>query len=283
MTENSKDYIAGVYRLKRAAAPLPLVFDSPHSGREYPDDFNHACAREALQRSEDNYVDDLFGCAPEAGGTLLTALFPRSYIDVNRSVTDIDPAMLAEPWPGPHRASRRSAAGTGLIHRTVRPGTAVYDQKLSTKEVSYRIENYYKPYHRALAMALAEAHARSGQFWHINCHSMSAAQPDFCIGDRSGTSCSRDFVHTLHDFLKGLGYQVAINQPYKGVEILRRYGSPAQGRNSVQLEISKALYWNEEEIKKSSGYNALKDDIQKLVSFCAAWADGRVAVDLAAD
>ena len=284
MVENSKDYIQGVYKVARAEKLLPLIFDSPHSGREYPEDFNHACPIEALVRAEDNYVDELFGCVPAAGGTLLTALFPRAYIDVNRAVTDIDADMLREPWPhGELRPTRRSHAGTGLIRRTVRPGTPVYDRKLAVKEIRQRIEKYYEPYHNALKNLLDETHTTHGQVWHINCHSMPSAQPDFCIGDRNGSSSSADFTHALHDFLKGLGYSVNINQPYKGVEILRRHGAPALGRHSVQIEISKALYWDETKLIKSLNYNALKDDIEKLVLFCAGWVEDQTALSLAAD
>ena len=284
MTENSKDYIAGVYRLERPAhGALPLIFDSPHSGRDYPDDFGHACPAEMLYRAEDNYVDDLFDCVPAAGGVFLAALFPRTYIDVNRAVTDIDADMLHEPWPEALRPTRRSRAGTGLLRRVVKPGTPVYDRKLSAKELKQRIEKYYEPYHSALAGLLDDAYAAHGQTWHINCHSMPATQPDFCIGDRDGTSSGADFTHALYDFLKGLGYRVNINQPYKGVEILRRHGNPTVGRHSVQVEISKALYWNDTALVRSTNYNALKGDIQKLVLFCASWVEAQSTVDLAAD
>lgn len=283
MAENSKDYINGVFRVERPARPLPLVFDSPHSGREYPDDFGHACSTDALIRAEDNYVDDLFDCVPSAGGTLLAALFPRTYVDVNRAVTDIDTDMLHEPWPDDCRPTRRARSGTGLIRRTVRPGMAVYNRKLTVKEVKQRIEKYYEPYHNTLAVLLDENHGNHGQVWHLNCHSMPSAQPDFCIGDRDGTSSSADFTHALYDFLKGLGYKVNINQPYKGVEILRRHGNPAGGRHSVQLEVSKALYWNETNLSRSPNYNVLKDDIQKLVLFCASWVEAQTALGMAAD
>lgn len=285
MAENIKDYIAGVYRVQRPErTPLPLVFDSPHSGREYPDDFGHACPVDALIRAEDNYVDDLFDCVPAAGGTLLAALFPRSYIDANRAATDIDADMLHEPWPhGGLRPTRRSRAGTGLIRRTVRPGAPVYDRKLSAGEINARIDKYYEPYHAALAGLLDETHAAHGQAWHVNCHSMPGTQPDFCIGDRDGTSSGADFTQALYGFLKELGYKVNVNQPYKGVEILRRHGNPAAGRHSIQLEVSKALYWDEAKLVRSPDYSALKDDIRKLVLFCASWVESQNNTCLAAD
>ena len=89
-------------------APLPLVLDSPHSGSDYPADFKHLPPREVVRQAEDSYVDELYAMAPEVGATLVEALFPRSYIDPNRSLADIDPALLSAPWPGPLTPSRKA-------------------------------------------------------------------------------------------------------------------------------------------------------------------------------
>ena len=87
--------------IKPAASAVPLVLDSPHSGSEYPGDFRAAVATELLRQSEDSFVDELYASGPALGATLVTANFPRSYIDPNRSLFDIDASLLAEPWPGP--------------------------------------------------------------------------------------------------------------------------------------------------------------------------------------
>ena len=94
-----KSSLEGVYDLIAAAEPLPLVFDSPHSGTISPPDFNHACTDEDLEKAEDKFVDDLFSSAPDHGGCLLSALFPRAYLDVNRAHDDVDPELLSELWP----------------------------------------------------------------------------------------------------------------------------------------------------------------------------------------
>lgn len=285
--------ISKIYRSKN---PLPLVFDSPHSGREYPEDFRYSCSFEVLEKAEDNYVDDLFTNAPAHGGALLCALFPRTYIDVNRAVDDIDPDLLEEDWPHEINPSGRAHAGIGLIRRVVKPGIPVYSRKLSVSEICHRIESYYKPYHEQLDQLIDEAHYNFGQSWHINCHSMPQSggfsrvlshsalnnMPDFVLGDRDGTSCELDFTHSLRDFLKGLGYRVTINNPYRGVELVRRYSSPATGRHSIQIEINKGLYWDEHQNKKSKNYSALKDDIEKLIQYSAGYVSSNLA-DMAAD
>ncbi len=281
-----KDSIDGVYRIARPAPgqALPLVFDSPHSGRVYPAGFAHACPEELLRRAEDNDVDRLFASAPAQGAALLCADFPRTFIDPNRDEYDLDAELIAGPLPDEARPGARSHAGIGLIRRLVKPGIPVYNRTLPLVEVERRIETFYRPYHAALYALVEEAHYNFGIAWHINCHSMpgSAGQPDFVLGDRDGTSCDPAFTRALRDFIRGIGYRVALNNPYKGVELVRRHGRPGAGYHSLQIEIAKPLYWNEEKNERNNNYSALKTDIEKLVSFCASWASGSLTA-LAAD
>lgn len=285
---------AQIYKIARPAQPaLPLVFDSPHSGRIYPADFDYACPFDALQRAEDNDVDALLDYVPDYRATLLCALFPRTYIDVNRAEDDIDRELLDGDWPAELPPSSRSAAGIGLIRRLVKPAQPVYSRKLSVAEIRYRLDRYYHPYHAALKTLLDDAHRDYGQVWHINCHSMPGIslpvshgilnrQADFVLGDRDGTSCALEFTHFLRDSLRNMGYKVAINTPYKGVEIVRRSAAPAQGRHSIQLEISKTLYWDDYRLKRTSNFKSLKDDLEDLTKLCAAYVTDNL-VSRAAD
>jgi len=69
---------------------------------------------------------------------------------------------------------------------------------------------------------------------------------------------------------------VTINDPYKGVELIRRYSNPARGRHSLQIEINKALYMNELTLEKSNNYNALKSDIEKIVLFLSDYVSAQL-------
>lgn len=282
-----------MYTLLKPRNSLPLVFDSPHSGTAYPADFDYACTFDALEKAEDKYVDELFGAAPDMGAALLCAHFPRTYIDVNRCEKDIDIDLLEDIWPEEIAATPRSHAGIGLIRRLVKPGVPLYSRALKAAEIKTRIDTYYRPYHAALEKLIEDAHYRHGQVWHINCHSMPSQesstfrvnplrQADFVLGDRDGTTCDIDFTHALRDFLKKAGYKVAINDPYKGVELVRRYANPATERHSLQIEISRSLYMDEESCKKSKNFNALKEDIDKLISFCADYVQAQ-SLPMAAD
>ncbi len=288
-----KTALPGIYTLWTPESPIPLVFDSPHSGTTYPPDFDYACDFATLEKAEDKFVDDLFINAPNIGASLLCANFPRTYIDVNRCKKDIDVDLLADVWPEEIAPTPRSHAGVGLIRRLVRPGVPLYNRALKSAEIRHRIDAYYRPYHETLESVIENAHYRFGAVWHINCHSMPSRESsaframllppvDFVLGDRDGTSCELAFTHAVRDFLRGRGYRVAINDPYKGVELVRRYSNPATGRHSLQIEISRALYLDEQTYKKSRHYEALKADMDSLIHFCADYVQN-VSLPMAAD
>ena len=293
MCSLQKESLQGIYTLTRPAETLPLIFDSPHSGVIYPEDFDYACDFSILEKAEDKYVDELFAAAPAHGAALLCADFPRSYIDVNRCERDIDVDLLEDLWPEEINATARSHAGIGLIRRLVRPGVALYGRHLKSAEIRQRIETYYRPYHTILGQLIEDAHYHHGQVWHLNCHSMPTQEQqsfrinplktaDFVLGDRDGTSCDTEFTHAVRDFLRGRGYKVAINDPYKGVELVSRYSNPATGRNSLQIEVGRNLYLDEETYKKSSDFNAIKSDMDQLIAFCAVYVRAQ-ALPVAAD
>ncbi len=263
---------------------VPVVFDSPHSGVEYPDDFNHAIAPHLLRQAEDTHVELLYASAPAHGATLVAARFPRSYIDPNRSLLDIDNALLDAAWPGPVNPSRKTEKGVGLVWRLLDSGGAIYDRKLSVPEVVARIRDYYSPYHNAVRKALNDAVAHYGGVWHINCHSMPAVggkiaddgpgalRPDFVLGDRDGTTCAPEFTELVAATLRGFGYEVKINDPYKGVELVRAYSDPANHRHSLQVEVNRKLYMDETTRELTPNAAALRAHLDELIGAVCAFA-----------
>src|SRR5947209_3012656 len=119
----SRPAAAGVLDLHEPAARrLPLVLASPHSGTEYPADFVAASRLDpmALRQSEDSFVDELFAAAPQLGAPLLSARFPRAYLDVNREAWELDPAMFSDSLPSfVNVRSPRVRMGLGTIARVV--------------------------------------------------------------------------------------------------------------------------------------------------------------------
>jgi N-formylglutamate deformylase len=267
--------------LRAIAGSTPLVFDSPHSGTHYPADFRHACDLAMLRRAEDTHVEKLFGFAPALGIAWVEALFPRSYLDVNRGEGEIDLGMIEGAWTGPVETAEAALGkvrlGKGLVWKLTDEGVPLYDRKLSAAEVAARIARCWRPYHAALADAIGEAHARHGFSIHVNCHSMPSvagshatehpglAHPDFVIGDRDGTTASPRLAHRMAAWLRGRGYSVWVNHPYKGVEIVRRHGDPGAGRHSIQLEVNRRLYMDEATLELHAGSDRLQRHLRELV------------------
>lgn len=261
----------------RTELALPLVCDSPHSGTDYPADFGHAIARSDLRHAEDTHVDRLWDHAPAVGATLVVAHFPRTYIDVNRSLADVDPGMLRGHWPDPLAPSPKTALGMGLLWRQVRLGAPIYDRKLSIGEVRRRIERCWQPYRAALRETSDCAIAAFGACWHLNLHSMphdayerlGIASPtplaDFVLGDRRGRSCDRDFLMTVKHAIEAHGYRVAINDPYEGQELVRVMSEPGEGRHSLQIEVNRSLYMNEATREPNAHFEDLRADLASVL------------------
>jgi len=266
---------------------LPLVFDSPHSGSRFPEDFRAAVSERELRDAEDCYVDELYGSAPDLGAPILCATFPRSYIDPNRHAGDIDQELLEGPWPWEYRPSGKARIGKSLIWRTLEDGQPIYARRLAPDEVRARIERYHAPYHAALRGLLDAAHRRFGIVYHVNCHSMKpvagrqsddgegSVRADFVLGDRDRTSCEPGFTEFARATLAALGYEVKVNDPYKGVELVRAYSDPGRGRHSLQIEINRRLYLDERTLEKTGGFATLKKNIGALAASLAGYVRER--------
>jgi N-formylglutamate deformylase len=267
------------FRLHGPAEPhVPLVLDSPHSGFQFPADFDAVVSEFDLRDGEDCFVDELYMPATELGVPLLTALTPRTYLDPNRHAGDIDLDLIeGGRWPHAHVPSGKARIGKALIWRTLDDGRAIYGRKLKVDEVQGRIERCHAPYHRALREAIDRAHANFGAVYHINCHSMnSVAGPmgeggegtpraDFVLGDRDGTTCDPAFTEFVRATLAATGHSVSVNDPYKGVELVRAYSRPAAGRHSLQLEINKRLYMDETKRERNAGFAPLQRKLHNLI------------------
>ena len=263
-----------------------LVLDSPHSGTAYPADFAYACELPALRTAEDTHVDKLYDFAPELGAHWIEAYFPRSYLDANRNTTEMDVTLFDARWPDAVETDTKIMSkvrlGKGLIWRTTDEGVPIYSRKLTVAEVQARIENCWKPYHAAVEKAVDAAHAQHGYSIHVNCHSMPAMasnsatdfpgekHADFVVGDRDGSTSSPALSALICQHLRGLGYEVAYNHPYKGVELVRRYSQPARHRHSIQLEINRKLYMSEETFELNEGFGPLKTSLRSLLDVLLA-------------
>jgi N-formylglutamate amidohydrolase len=252
----------------------PIVFNSAHSGRDYPDRFLKMTRLDELsiRQSEDAYVDELFGRAPHLGTPLLRAHFPRAYLDVNREPWELDPQMFAEPLSDRfNTTSPRVAAGLGTIARVVAENKPIYRERLTLDDARMRIEGIYIPYHATLQRLLTDAHQNFGVAVLIDAHSMPRISrsgdrlaPDIVLGDRYGTTCGTGLIDLAEMVFAGAGLRVARNRPYAGGFIARTYGRPQHGIHALQIEISRHLYMNEVTLEPNDGFNAIRQLIERL-------------------
>jgi N-formylglutamate amidohydrolase len=274
---------------------LPMVFNSPHSGRCYPAAFLAASRLDerAIRRSEDSFVDELFRPVVDLGAPLLHANFPRAWLDVNREPYELDPKMFEGSLPAyANIRSVRVAGGLGTIARIVAESEEIYARPLPVDEGLQRIDAVYKPYHRALRELLVETHRRFGIAVLLDCHSMPSTvrgghgrlRPDIVLGDRYGTSCASELTELAAQYLARLGYSVARNKPYAGGFITEHYGQPGRGFHAMQIEINRCLYMDERTFQKTAGCPRLVADLMRFIGGLAqALASGFLARPEAAE
>lgn len=251
------------YRLFRPEfLTTSVVFASPHSGRDYPAAMIAQSALDALRlrSSEDAFVDDLLDCAPRHGAALITARYPRAWVDLNRAEDELDPALIE----GLPRAPRgpRVMAGLGVIPRVVAGNRQIYHGKITQAEADDRLTRVWRPYHAALTALLAEVRRQTGGAILLDMHSMpseaidqmGARRPDIVIGDRFGTSARAPTALAIERVFSGLGFRVGRNAPFAGAYIVQRYGRPQDRIEVVQVEINRGLYMDEERVRPSEDY-----------------------------
>jgi len=252
-----------------------VVFASPHSGRNYSKGFLHSTVLNEMEirSSEDAFVDHLFRDVPSFGAPLLLATTPRAYVDLNRNIDELDPALIDEVKKTFHNP--RVASGLGVIPRVVSHGRAIYNGKMPRSAAEARLLAHWAPYHAALEGLLAESHEMFGQAILIDCHSMpheainrptrrGVPKPQIVLGDRFGTAANTEIVDRIEAGFVKAGLTVARNTPFAGAFITQQYGRPSRGRHAIQIEIDRSLYMDEKLIQPNADFVAFQAVISSV-------------------
>ncbi|WP_333694119.1 N-formylglutamate amidohydrolase [Phaeobacter italicus] len=266
-----------------------VVFASPHSGSDYSDAFLAQTILDPLQlrSSEDAFVHELFQAAPRFGMPLLMAMAPRAYVDLNRSIEELDPALIDGVVK--RGQNPRVASGLGVIPRVVAHGRAIYCGKLSQTEAHRRIDTHWRPYHAALQNLLDQARVEFGQAVLIDCHSMPheaiatsgrrlGGLPDVVLGDRFGAASSAEIIDRVEAAFVSAGLKVARNAPFAGAYITQAYGRPTRGQHAIQVEIDRSLYMDEARIEKTANFEPLRKVLTDVVAEISQLRFDRIAL-----
>ncbi len=230
----------------------PVVLSVPHAGRDYPLALRAALRVPAgrLVALEDRHVDRV-ALAARIGETLFVQQRARAWIDLNRAEHERDPRVDdgAHPTSAPLQ-SAKLRSGLGLVPRRAAQSGDLWRRRFAADEIAARIRCDHRPYHAAVAQALAAARARFGIAVLLDLHSMpplgqGADTTRLVFGDRFGKSAGARFVARLEGEAEAAGLRHALNSPYSGGHVLERHGAPDAGIHAVQIELCRSLYLDE--------------------------------------
>lgn len=273
---NANDASVPAFQIDRGSPVKgPVIFASPHSGTHYPEPMRSRLSvpLSDLRRTEDAFVDELYGPAIALGATLISAAYARTYVDLNRDARELDASMFEGDVPRiAGMPSARVKAGLGCLPRVGASGRDIYLEPLSRREGEHRLEFVHDAYHHALQAEIETLKQDWSDIFVIDCHSMPSRQPgrssmpDIVLGDRFGSSCSARLTSMVERSFRREGFTVARNAPYAGGYTTRKYGRPRRGVHVLQIEINRSLYMNETAIEKSRGFVTLQSQLAGLIS-----------------
>ncbi len=238
----------------------PLVISFPHVGLEWPGDEPRPRPAVNFARNADLEVDRLYPDAAALGAATVRARYSRLLIDLNRAADDVSAALVPDhPAPRPRQPPWATTGGSrapavqnrGLIWRTAVGNISILNGPLPYAELLDRLRRYYDPYHRALELLLARRRARFGYAVLLEAHSMPGSiASDLVLGTFEGGACSPELEARALAALsapspQGVPLTVRLNDPYRGGELVRKFGRPEHDIHALQLEVNRALYLDE--------------------------------------
>ncbi|MBL4806361.1 MAG: N-formylglutamate amidohydrolase [Rhodobacteraceae bacterium] len=257
------------------------LFNAAHSGTGFSADFlgDSVLTKAELRSSEDAFVDQLIDGVVDFGAPLLTANFPRSYIDANRSASELDPAIIQDVKP--RMINARVTVGLGVIPRVVADGKNIQRGKISFSDAQARLVACYHPYHAMLKQQIDTQYQRFGMCILFDFHSMPheaiktsarirGRRPQIVLGDCFGKSCDRWITDKVEALFTDAGFVVARNTPFAGGFITQHYGQPRKHIHALQIEIDRSLYMDEVQILRLPDFETFQSRIAKVTADMAA-------------
>lgn len=255
----------------------PVVLSSPHAGSFFPPEFlaHTALTEHELKISEDCFVTDLVKSASDTGIPLLSMNLPRTFVDVNRDKIELDDTMFFNAPKTSDINSRRCRVGLGVLHRVVYQNKNIYDGLLNYDEAKERLKNVYDPYHKRLKQLVDKCVRKFGYCFLIDCHSMPSmicnimneSKPlDFCICNLFDESCPHEVSQRLYESLEKPAYRVEFNRPYAGAFITFNYCQPRKNIYTLQIEINRSLYMDEQSYQKKSKFQDVSNHISAALT-----------------
>lgn len=248
----------------------PVVVNSPHSGRRYPNHFldQASLPLDQLRQVEDAGVDRLLTFQP-LPAPILMAQFPRSFVDVNRQADEIDAQMFDGPVGTTNpKVTRYLRSGLGMIPKKAARQKDIYTSPLPASEVELRRQHYYTPYHKALQTMIRSARSHDHALL-LDCHSMPSGlfgvDSDVIIGSNHGQSARPWVVDSALNYFSREGLRTRLNLPFSGGFITKHYGNPVAGVSALQIEICRSCYLDETSLELKQDWSAMASILCRFV------------------
>lgn len=233
----------------------PIIISIPHSGRNYEKKFLNQTNLNIndLRRSEDAYVDEILFLNLN-NVSFLKANFPRIFVDVNRTPLEIDPFMWEQNALKKlyNQKTQKVLSGIGVFPKVTLNGDFIYRHKLPYSEAQRRFFNYYFPYHKKIREIIKFTKKKFKKAIVLDCHSMSSEiidnNVDFVLSNGDGKTASKEIIMSIKKKLNKYGYEVNINDPFKGGFISMYHSNVKKNIHFVQVEINKKLYMFEKNL-----------------------------------
>lgn len=236
------------YRIKRPKGKkVPILVSVPHCGTTFPIAIRKHYNQALITKADDTdfFVNDLYDFVGEMGITMIYAHYNRWVIDLNRS-------------PENQALYNDGRIITGLTPTTDFFGNPIYKSvkfEPSPKEIERRKQAYFIPYYQKIHTILEGFKKEFGVALLWDAHSIrrivptihEGPFPDLILGNNEEKTAAQRLIQATLKGLKTSGLKLTHNTPFKGGNITRHFGNPAQNIHALQLEMVKTLYMDDSE------------------------------------
>lgn len=243
------------------SSEVPIIVSVPHCGTEFPAELvNHFIEEKRISPDDtDWFVHHLYEFVDELGITMIHAKYSRWVIDLNR-----------DPESKPLYNDGRII--TGLTPHTDFFGDNIYVNEANLPnddEIQRRLDNYFWPYYHKIKELIDDKIQKFGKVLLWDAHSIrrfvptinETPFPDMILGNNDEQSAHPEIISSALEGLRSGHFQVNHNNPFKGGNITRSFGNPAQNIHTLQLEMNKVLYMDDEELNYSDSRSAQVEEV----------------------
>ena len=234
-----------------------LILHVPHAATSLPNQKGFIRNNEKIQQEitklTDWYTDDLFHSETDE---MIVAPFSRIFCDVERFENDDEEVM--------------SKVGMGVLYERFDDNELL--RTVTPKLREEVIQNYYRPHHKTLTIAVQTQLDLTGSCLIVDCHSFpstpllkgldqSTNRPDFNIGT-DAFHTPKKYIECAVAYFKDKGYSLGVDWPYSGTIVPMEFYKKDKRVQSIMLEVNRKLYLNEPGKEKSENYAATKEIVQ---------------------